>query len=55
MELNKEKNADFLVGENKIEKIRDMDEQVRQIEIQFFEELFNYHKNIKNMFSSYSN
>ena len=32
-----------------------MSEQVRQIEIQFFEELSNYHKKIENMFSVYAN
>ena len=55
LEFKKEKNADFSVGKNQLEKIRDMGEQVRQIEIQFFEELSNYHKNIENMFSTYAN
>ena len=32
-----------------------MGEQIRQIEIQFYEELSNYHKNIENMFSNYAN
>ena len=36
LEFKKEKNADFSVGKNQLEKIRDMGEQVRQIEIQFF-------------------
>ena len=55
LEFRKEKNADFSVGKNQVEKIREMGEQVRQIEIQFFEELSNYHKNIENMFSIYAN
>ena len=55
LELKKEKNADFFGGENKFDKIKEMAENVRQIEIQFFEELSNYHKNIENMFSTYAN
>ena len=55
LEYRKEKNADFSVGKNQLEKMREMGEQVRQIEIQFFEELSNYHKNIENMFSTYAN
>ena len=55
LELKKEKNADFLLGENKNEKMREMTEQVRQIGIQFYEDLSNYHKNIENMFSTYAN
>ena len=55
LEFKKEKNADFLMGDNKIAKLREMGEQHRQIEIQFFEELSNYHKNIENMFSNYAN
>ena len=55
LEFRKEKNADFSVGKNQLEKIREMGESVRQIEIQFFEELSNYHKNIENMFSTYAN
>ena len=55
LELRKEKNAEFFVGENKFDKIKEMAENVRQIEIQFFEELSNYHKNIENMFSNYAN
>jgi len=55
LELKKEKNAEFFVGENKIDKIKEMAENARQIEIQFFEELSNYHKNIENMFSNYAN
>ena len=55
LEYKKEKNADFSVGKNQLDKIREMGEQVRQIEIQFFEELSNYHKKIENMFSIYAN
>ena len=54
-EFKKEKNADFFIGKNKMEKIREMDEQAKQIETQFFKELSNYHKNIENMFSIYAN
>lgn len=52
-ELNREKNADFIVGENKIEDIKEMEEHVRQTELQFFEEISNYHKNIENLFCIY--
>ena len=55
LEYKKEKNADFSIGKNQHEKMREMGEQVRQIEIQFFEELSNYHKNIENVFSTYAN
>jgi hypothetical protein len=55
LEFKREKNADFLIGDNKIEKMRELSERFRQIEIQFFEELSNYHKNIENMFSVYAN
>jgi hypothetical protein len=55
LEYRKEKNADFSVGKNQLEKMREMGDQIRQIEIQFFEELSNYHKNIENMFSTYAN
>ncbi len=55
LEFKKERNADFLIGENKIDKMKELGERFRQIEIQFFEELSNYHKNIENMFSVYAN
>ena len=55
LEFKKEKNADFYLGNNHLEKLRDMDEQMKQIETQFFKELSNYHKNIENMFTVYAN
>ena len=51
-ELKKEKNSDFSMGN---EKLGEMAENFRKVEIQFFEELSNYHKNIENMFSVYTN
>ena len=51
-ELKKEKNSDFSMGN---EKLGEMAENFRKVEIQFFEELSNYHKNIENMFSVYAN
>ena len=54
LEYNKEKNADFSMGNNQ-QKIRELTENYRNVEIQFFEELSNYHKNIENMFSVYAN
>ena len=51
-ELKKEKNCDFSMGN---EKLGEMAENFRKVEIQFFEELSNYHKNIENMFSVYTN
>ena len=53
LELKKEKNSDFTMDNN--EKIGEMAENYRKVEIQFFEELSNYHKNIENMFSVYTN
>ena len=52
LELKKEKNSDFTMDN---EKIGEMAENYRKVEIQFFEELSNYHKNIENMFSVYTN
>ena len=52
LELKKEKNSDFTMDN---EKIGEMAENYRKVEIQFFEELSNYHKNIENMFSVYAN
>ena len=52
LEFNKEKNSDFTMGN---EKLKEMAENYRNVEIQFFEELSNYHKNIENMFSVYAN
>ena len=54
LEYNKEKNADFSMGNNQ-QKIRELTENYRNVEIQFFEDLSNYHKNIENMFSVYAN
>ena len=54
-EYRKEKNSDFLAEKNQFDKLREIGEQVRQMEIQFFEELSNYHKKIENMFSIYAN
>ena len=53
-ELNREKNEDFKIGD-KNEELKEMAQQVHQIEIQFYEELSNYHKNIENLFSVYAN
>ena len=50
--IKKEKNSDFTMDN---EKIGEMAENYRKIEIQFFEELSNYHKNIENMFSVCTN
>ena len=55
LEFNREKNNDFSIGNNQVEKMREMAENYRNVEIQFFEELSNYHKNIENMFSVYAN
>ena len=55
LEFNREKNSDFSMGNNQAEKLREMAENYRNVEIQFFEELSNYHKNIENMFSVYAN
>ena len=55
LEFNREKNNDFSIGNNQMEKLREMAENYRNVEIQFFEELSNYHKNIENMFSVYAN
>ena len=54
LDYNREKNADFSMG-NDQQKIRELTENYRNVEIQFFEELSNYHKNIENMFSVYAN
>ena len=54
LDYNKEKNADFPIG-NDQQKMRELTENYRNVEIQFFEELSNYHKNIENMFSVYAN
>ena len=54
LDYNREKNADFSMG-NDQQKIRELTENYRNVEIQFFEELSNYHKNIENMFSVYDN
>ena len=54
LDYNKEKNADFSMGNNQ-QKIRELTENYRNVEIQFFEDLSNYHKNIENMFSVYAN
>ena len=54
LEYNKEKNADFSMGNNQ-QKMRELTENYRNVEIQFFEDLSNYHKNIENMFSVYAN
>ena len=54
LDYNREKNADFSMGNNQ-QKIRELTENYRNVEIQFFEELSNYHKNIENMFSVYAN
>ena len=55
LEFTREKNNDFSIGNNQVEKLREMAENYRNVEIQFFEELSNYHKNIENMFSVYAN
>ena len=55
LEYRKEKNSDFLAEKNQFDKLREIGEQVRQMEIQFFEELSNYHKKIENMFYIYAN
>lgn len=55
LEFNKEKNSDFSLDKNHCEKIRKMSENYRNVEIQFFEELSNFHKNIENMFTIYAN
>ena len=55
LEFNREKNNDFSIGNNQMEKLSEMAENYRNVEIQFFEELSNYHKNIENMFSVYAN
>ena len=52
LEFKKEKNSDFSIGND---KMRELAENYRNVEIQFFEELSNYHKNIENMFSVYAN
>ena len=52
LEFKKEKNSDFSIGND---KMRELAENYRNVEIQFFEELSNYHKNIENMFSVYTN
>ena len=52
LEFKKEKNSDFSMGN---EKMRELTENYRNVEIQFFEELSNYHKNIENVFSVYAN
>ena len=54
LDYNREKNADFPIG-NDQQKMRELTENYRNVEIQFFEELSNYHKNIENMFSVYAN
>ena len=54
LDYNKEKNADFSMGNNQ-QKIRELTENYRNVEIQFFEDLSNFHKNIENMFSVYAN
>ena len=54
LDYNREKNADFPIG-NDQQKMRELTENYRNVEIQFFEELSNYHKNIENIFSVYAN
>ena len=54
LDYNREKNANFPIG-NDQQKMRELTENYRNVEIQFFEELSNYHKNIENMFSVYAN
>ena len=54
LDYNREKNADFPIG-NDQQKMRELTVNYRNVEIQFFEELSNYHKNIENMFSVYAN
>jgi hypothetical protein len=45
LDYNREKNADFSMG-NDQQKMKELTENYRNVEIQFFEELSNYHKNI---------
>jgi hypothetical protein len=53
--LKREKNEDFLIGENKQSEILELEKTVRNSQKQFIDELNNYHKNLEKIFINYIN
>jgi hypothetical protein len=53
--LKREKNEDFLIGENKQSEILELEKTVKNSQQQFIHELNNFHKNLEKIFIDYIN
>jgi hypothetical protein len=53
--LKREKNEDFLIGENKQSEILELEKTVKNSQKQFIDELNNFHKNLEKIFIDYIN